>query len=239
MGMKDRFIAWYARQPPPGMLRLLSIPIDHQLKTTDSFRYERARMVETAFGFAANNRVAGDYLEFGVFEGGTFVEAWRAARRYGHSARLHAFDSFQGLPEPEGADRGEQFRAGQYTASRDTFERRLRRSGVEMARVTVTPGFFDATLTPERRAEIDLVSAAIAWVDCDLYESTIPVLEFLTDVLVDGSVLCFDDWYCFKGHPDRGERRACSEWLERETGLQLTAYHTFGWAGQSFIVHRD
>ncbi len=33
-------------------------------------------MIETAFGFSFNNRVAGGYLEFGVYAGRTITDAW-------------------------------------------------------------------------------------------------------------------------------------------------------------------
>lgn len=239
MSAKNRFIQWYARRTPPRWLRLLSIPLDHQLKTTDWPRFERARMLETAFGFVANNEVRGDYLEFGVFEGNTFLHAWRTAQRYQLPSRFHAFDSFQGLPEPALIDAGGQFHAGQYSASQALFQSTLRRGRVDMSRLTITPGFFADTLTTERQSMIDLRAAAVIWIDCDLYESTVPVLEFLSDVIVDGAVLCFDDWYCYKGRPDRGERLACAEWLGRHPELRVTPYHAFHWAGQSFIVHRD
>ena len=41
-----------------------------------------------------------------------------------------------------------------------------------------------------------------------LYESTIVVLDFVTDLLVQGSVLVFDDWFYNQGRKDRGEQKA-------------------------------
>ena len=38
--------------------------------------------------------------------------------------------------------------------------------------------------------------------------STVPVLRFLSDVLVDGALLIFDDWYCFRASPEQGEQNA-------------------------------
>jgi O-methyltransferase len=236
--LRGRFFEWYSQAAPPRALRLLSLPLNQQLKTIDWFRYENARMIETAFGFVANNGVPGDYTEFGVLQGGTFVQAWRASRRWSLPLRLHAFDSFAGLPPVTGVDAGGQFHEGQYSAPRTAFEQNLVRHKVDRGRVTVTEGFFADTLLPERAASIGLQSVAVAWVDCDLYESTVPVLGFISELLSDGAVLCFDDWFCYKGRSDRGEQRACAEWLERETSLSLTPYHKFHWAGNSFIVNR-
>jgi hypothetical protein len=101
-------------------------------------------------------------------------------------------------------------------------------------RLTVTGGLFDVSLPRADRHRI-----AVAWVDCDLYESTVPVLDFLTTQLQDGAVLVFDDWFCFHGRPDRGEQRACREWLDANPEISLVPYRDFHWAGRSFLVNRD
>ncbi len=240
MGIKNSLFQWAASAQPSKLLRLLSLPIGHSLKTANWFLHENARMVETACGFIRNNKVSGDYVEFGVYRGSTFAEAWHAARRHALSLRFHAFDSFSGLPEVKGIDLSGSFSSGEFSATRSEFERHLKRQGVDMSRITITEGFFDRTLAEEGAArKLGLKQVALAWIDCDLYESTVPVLDFLTDLLVDGTVLCFDDWYCFNGRPDRGQQLACSEWLSSKTGIKLVEYQKFHWAGQSFIVNRD
>lgn len=109
---------------------------------------------------------------------------------------------------------------------------------MDQSRVRIVDGFYENTLTSERKQELGIKRVAIAWIDCDLYSSTVPVLDFLSDVLVDGAVLCFDDWYCFNGRPDRGEQRACAEWLNAHPQIKLVEYQNFHWAGRSFIVNR-
>jgi hypothetical protein len=96
------------------------------------------------------------------------------------------------------------------------------------------PGYFDETL---KELETDR-KFAVAWIDCDLYESTVPVLEWLADKLVDGAVVCFDDWFTFRGKPDKGEQRAAAEWLERNPSISLMQYRDFHWAGRSFLFHK-
>ena len=44
---------------------------------------------------------------------------------------------------------------------------------------------------------INAKNIAYARVDCDLYEPTVEVLQYLTDRLVDGAILFFDDWTYF------------------------------------------
>ncbi|PYS51293.1 MAG: methyltransferase [Acidobacteria bacterium] len=230
---------WYARRMPAPLLLPLSLPLGRQMKTEQFFLYENARMIETAFGFIHNNEIKGDYVEFGVFRGRTFVEACNAARRYGtKEMRFFAFDSFAGLPEISEKDAGGAFKTGQFSAARNVFEQALRRNRVDRSRVHVVEGFYDETLKAERRKELGIERVAIAWIDCDLYASTVPVLNFLSEVLVDGALLIFDDWYCFNGHADRGEQRACAEWLAANPQIKLVEYQNFHWAGRSFIVNR-
>ena len=79
--------------------------------------------------------------------------------------------------------------------------------------------------------------AALIWVDCDLYESTVPVLNFITDYVQDGTIIVFDDWFSFKGNLNMGEQRAFREWLKKNPSIRATEFHRFA-TGNSFILHR-
>src|SRR5919199_3538083 len=230
----NRLRLWdrWARLIPARMLRPVALPLGRQLNTADGFIWESARMLNTAFGYVENEGIDGDYAEFGVLEGRTFREAANAAARFGlDRVRFHAYDSFEGLPRVEGVDAGGPFRTGQFASPREVFDQET--AAIPEGRVTVTEGFYEQTLLTAEKHRI-----AVAWIDCDLYESTVPVLDFLTDQLQDGSVLIFDDWFCFHGRPDRGEQRACGEWLQAHPEIRLVAYRDFHWAGRSFLVNR-
>ena len=194
-----------------------------------------------AMDFAKWSELDGDYLEFGVYEGRRLASAFHFARRNGLKAmRFHAFDSFQGLPAPTGVDAEgfKQFDQGEYAADVQRFRDNILKSGVDLEKVSVVPGWFSDTLTDDTKKKIGVQSAAVVWVDCDLYESTVPVLEFITDCVRDGTVIIFDDWFCFRGDPGRGEQRAFSEWLDRNPDISASEFHKFGWHGNSFILHR-
>lgn len=196
-------------------------------------------MMYNAFHLTSFSKVEGDYLEFGVFWGNSFIKAWNSARLTGrNSVRFYAFDSFAGLPDPKGiADDGGEFLEGDFSCDRDAFERNLRRAGVDMSRVKIVEGFYETSLEKNKPGDIGIEAASVVWIDCDLYSSTIIVLDYITDLVRDGTVLIFDDWYCFHGRPDRGEQRACAEWLERNPGIALVPYRDFHWAGTSFLVN--
>jgi len=203
----------------------------------------KEQMLNTALAFVEFNRVRGDYLEFGTYEGNAFITAYHFANSYKLSEmRFYAFDSFQGLPEftleiDQDPEEELQYWPGDFSCSIEKFQRNLRHHGVALSRVQIVPGFFGDSLTLQTRGELPIQAAAVVLIDCDLYESTIQVLDFITEYLVNGSVLIFDDWYNFKGDPRRGERKAFAEWLDRNRGFRASEYHRFAWHGLSFIIH--
>ena len=62
-------------------------------------------MMKEAFEFAAHSNVSGDYLEFGVWKGRSFIRAFHTWKyillnnRNLSGMNFYAFDSFEGLPE--------------------------------------------------------------------------------------------------------------------------------------------
>ncbi len=193
-----------------------------------------ATPLETAIQFAVYNDVRGDYLEFGVYTGTSFAHAYR----YYHSfwdgyrqrnklsdpdmgrRRFFAFDSFEGLPAADQTQLPPHWRGdGAMSFSQANFLANIRQAGVEPDSVIAVPGFFDKSLTDEARKKYALTSAAIVHVDCDLYESTVPVLDFVRPIIVDGCTIIFDDWFYYKGHPAKGERGAFEQWLRKNTDV--------------------
>jgi O-methyltransferase len=194
--------------------------------------FGREIALEQGMEFVRHHSLEGDYAEFGVFEGRIFSAACELAQERSLKMHFWAFDSFEGLPVAEG-----EFAKGSWRSDEARFKTQARRHVRDPQKLHVIKGWFSDTLVDGNPDLAALRKISIAWIDCDLYESTVPVLSFLTARLVDGSQLFFDDWFCLKGHPNRGEQRACREWLERNPQIRLSAHSRFGWQGQSFIVH--
>ena len=196
-------------------------------------------MMRVAFHFVYKNKVEGDYLEFGVWQGRSFKSAWRHSQRYLPEVRRHfyLFDSFQGLPAPSGPDAGDIFQGGDYSTSYDEFLALADRAGITRSDYSCIPGWFRETLTESLRSRLPLKKAAIVYIDCDLWESTRFVLAWVRPYLQGGTIVCFDDYFCFKGNPMKGEQRAIREFLGLHSDITFVDYHLFGWHGKSFIVH--
>ena len=230
--------------------RLVTGPL-YKLFSLPSFRYSyfldvfahtaRENMMKIAMEFATHSKLKGDYLEFGVHEGESFVAAFHFARRSALNAmNFYAFDSFRGLPEVKGNDAEgfAHFREGDFACDMDQFRKIITSKGVTLDRVRLVPGWYDEVLNEETKGKLPLSSAAVIWVDCDLYESTVPVLDFITEYIQDGTVIIFDDWFSFRGDPNRGEQKAFAEWREKNPQISATEFHKFDWKGISFILHR-
>lgn len=199
----------------------------------------RSGMIALAFEFMAGNIMKGDYFEFGCWGGRTFRMAFEHHKTH-FEKRVHfwLFDSFRGLPELSPIDRHPKWKTGDMCTPIDEFIRMVDRAGIPKNSYTIIPGYYDETLTDALAVEISSsTKAGIVYIDCDLYESTRKALCFIYPFLQAGTIICFDDFYCFNGNPARGEQLAMKEFLQNYKNVEFVEYVNFGWHGKSFIVH--
>lgn len=206
----------------------------------DRIRYnERQKFIWQTFDFIKESHVTGSYFEFGCHKAITFRMALAEAHRRGIDwMDFYAFDSFEGLPSTSPIDYFPQWKAGALATSEERFLDLVRRQGKLADKVRTVKGFYKDTLTPRFRDSFvaEGRKIAIAFVDCDLYESTVQVLDFIDPLLQKGSVIYFDDYYLFAGDPGRGEQRAFAEYQNRTTH-RFNPHLQVGWFGRSFIVY--
>jgi O-methyltransferase len=210
-------------------------------------------VLDAAVMLLAVNAIEGDVAEFGVFQGRSLLHLWHAHAWAEHlivdrvvpilegadpsvlARRYYGFDSFEGLPEHDEVLKGQPdwMGPGAFAATEASVRKDLRRNGVPDDRMLLVPGWFEDTLTatapPER--------IALAHIDCDLYSSTKVVLEYLAPRLVDGAIVVFDDWWLYRGRPDKGEQRAFAEF--RAAHPELRFVELLKSMTVSFLVHRD
>jgi|SRR5579864_5741998 len=199
-------------------------------------RMSELGIISQAFEFKKINGVEGDYFEFGLWRGKTFRFAHRMKRRYRlPDVRLFGFDSFAGLPCVE--DHYDNiWHEGQFACSEVEFRRILQQSGFMRSEYDLFPGFYENSLNDAAHARLDGCKAAIVYIDCDLYESTRCVLQFIARYLVNGTIVCFDDYYCYKAAPDQGEQRALTEFIQEHKTIRFLPYFDYSPLGKSFIV---
>lgn len=189
-----------------------------------------------AANYLQSNRMQGVYAEFGVYGANTFRLALNTIgnykRFYGHPPAKHfyAFDSFTGLPEPMGIDKQKGWTQGKFTMSKGKFERIIKK---DLHRVTTVNGFYHSSLpshhwNPEHKI-------VLAYIDCDFYESIIPVMDFLKTKLAHGAIVAFDDWNCYYGDPQRGAKRAFAEFQAGWKDGYFEPFLNISYCGTSFI----
>ena len=89
--------------------------------------------------------------------------------------------------------------------------------------------------TPEGRGEPKI---ALATVDCDLYESAVPVFDFIEPLLQAGSVIYIDDLFVGnRGDPRKGVARAFLEY-RKHSPWRFVRHLDVGWWGRSYIACR-
>src|SRR5580704_17962484 len=100
--------------------------------------------------FVRESKLSGAYFEFGVASGRSAVAAIRANRRDnpGTVSPFLLFDSFEGLPQLEGPDKGSaQFHAGEFAFGVEQVLANLRQYGVyDEKTVHLVPGWFEKSL---------------------------------------------------------------------------------------------
>jgi hypothetical protein len=224
-------------------VQVLRSRVDYLEHRLINYYRNRWDVLDCVADYLVNAEILGDYAEFGVYKGTTFGYAANLFDSLFPQMRFLAFDSFEGLPEPKGIDRSPTgfssgFFQGQFAATEEEFCRNVLAAAPYLSpeRLVTTKGWFDKVLTSESADRMKLENLACVWIDCDFYESTIPVLQFITPYLSVGSVILFDDWRCYRNLVNCGEQRACSEWLESNPQLTLNEFISFGFHGMSFTV---
>ena len=107
---------------------------------------ERYRFFESAQYFLQVNRFDGLYLEFGCNQVNTFRMALNTLGSHNKPNKISkfiAFDSFEGMPEPEGIDKQKIWRKGMNFTTVEEFKRISKK---DKYRVEVVKGFYSDSL---------------------------------------------------------------------------------------------
>ena len=200
---------------------------------------EKLRFFRQVFDFLKENEIAGDYHEFGCHRARTFRMALTEARcKNLHDMAFWAFDSFAGLPAPETETSVGKWTQGALATSEQEFLRLIGEHGVFADKVRTVKGLYGDSLTPALKEQFASSGRkiALANIDCDLYESAIPVFDFIEPLLQPGSVLYIDDLFVGnRGNPGRGLAKAFVEYRQRSR-WRFVRHLDIGWWGRSYIA---
>ncbi|MBN23420.1 MAG: hypothetical protein CL678_19190 [Bdellovibrionaceae bacterium] len=170
-----------------------------------------------------NRPIEGYYFEFGCHGGNTMKMAYNHFR-FLFNWDYVAFDSFEGLPEIQEIDKQEIWKKSKLKTDENEFRSMMIKHGIPPEKLILVKGFYDESLDEKLKNKLLPKKAAAIYIDCDLYTSTVPVLEFIKDFLQKGTIIVFDDWNCFHADPEKGERRAFKEFREKYPTLQFEEF---------------
>lgn len=179
-----------------------------------------------AVSYLVAERFEGDFVECGVWKGGSVMAAALTLDRLGDRERdLYLFDTFAGMPEPGAEDVSSPYDG--YSLHKrwrrhdkaekewagipvETVRANVVSTGYPADRVRCVVGMVEDTIPAEAPERIALLR-----LDTDWYSSTKHELEQLYPRLVEGGVLIVDDY----GHYE-GARHAVDEYFA-ETGQRV------------------
>jgi len=172
------------------------------------------------------------YYEFGLFKGYNLWAAEQYSRAVAPNCRLYGFDSFEGIP----ANNSGQWVQGEFACSIEGVAANLADHGGDAYRISLIKGWF----ADEHFANVvrywSLSPADVVVVDCDLYESAVPVLKFVGPSMRKGTVVLFDDWKAYNNSPNHGEQLAWAEFLADNPHINVDMLWDFGQFGRAFQV---
>ncbi|HLW40489.1 MAG TPA: class I SAM-dependent methyltransferase [Brumimicrobium sp.] len=119
--------------------------------------------------------IDGVFCEFGVYKGKSVNYIARRIKQ-----EIHAFDSFEGLPETWLSTH----KKGHFALNKlPSFE----------PNVVIHKGWFDETLPDFVKNQNEKI--AFLHIDCDLYSSTKTIFNFLNQQIVEGTIILFDEYF--------------------------------------------
>ena len=188
---------------------------------------ERMFALYKSVEYVVRSEIPGDFVECGVWRGGSLMMMALTLQRLGQTRAIHGFDTFEGMPAPTAADikhdTGESAAAILARsvereddlvwgiAGRDVAEKNVAATGYPAELVHFHVGRVEETI-PDRAPD----RIALLRLDTDWYESTRHELEHLYPRLAPGGVLIIDDYGFW-----RGARQATDEYFAKIGGKVL------------------
>ena len=200
---------------------------------------EKYKMFMKVFDFLNANGIEGDYFEFGCHRCRTFRMVMSLAYlHFNKKMHFFAFDSFQGLPKPKNKVSVSHWQKSSLKTTEVQFLKLIKETGYKTDNVHIIKGFYDKSLSRDliKNFKNQDIKCKLVNIDCDLYESAVPVFKFLDSFLIEGSIIYLDDYYVGNnGNINYGIPRAFEEY-KKISNWTFTEHMQVSWWGKTFIA---
>lgn len=203
----------------------------------------RLEMFEAAIKYINYEMIEGDIVEFGVWAGKTLalLSYLSGQNRKVENRKIIGFDSFEGLPhmseihprwfdgicKKSNESKHPVAKHGEEVSPELTF-RLFDYYGLE--KPVIRKGYFDKSIAKALEDQT-IRQTALIHLDCDLYESTLDVLNLLHPTISSGALLLFDDFFHYQADPRKGQSKALNEFMSNYSDTFILVpykdYHTF------------
>jgi hypothetical protein len=187
------YVRWHTRKLPPAQLNLHRGTRDMLKLALDA----AMPLIEQQ----RQNKACGLVCEFGVGSGRSLRMTQEILPL---DIAIHGFDTFTGLPQAWGDEPAGSYSTGGMVPNME-------------GDVYFHKGLFGDTISPFLDELCNDAFLAYANIDCDLYTSTLDILEALHGRIVKGSILIFDEYICH------------STWRQDEFRAWRECCKRFGW----------
>ena len=216
-------------------------------------RNDRVGALHRAWGHVFTNHLVGDYFEFGVYKGGSFIssieqyrvfrawleselnskEIWRreVAENYSNTPppKFFGLDTFEGMPlNYEG---NMTFQAGTFVSDFNSVNSKVEKAAKGLDFKLFKGLFMDCKYS---FLSVATQKAVIINIDGDIYQSAVDALNIVEARIQIGTVILFDDYNCYNANKNAGERRAFSEFREKSL-YEFEEWFSYHYAGQAFL----
>lgn len=195
--------------------------------------------LKKAFYLTALEQLQGDYLEFGVFTGSSFVLAMRVHKKLKYlgelSTKFYGFDSFSGFGDVTKEDAHPFYLDDIFNVDAERVIRNIKKKSKGLD-IEIVEGFFEETIKDKHSSEFDMSVARIVFIDCDLKGPAKIVFDFIKPIIQQGMLLIMDDFYSYKGDSHLGVSGAYKEFCEENQNIKWRKVFDYGYGGIAYMV---
>ncbi|MEK7571968.1 MAG: TylF/MycF/NovP-related O-methyltransferase [Patescibacteria group bacterium] len=174
-------------------------------------------------------KIPGDIVELGSYDGTTSILIQKTLDQLGSKKTIHAYDSFEGLPEKSTKDGVTAFYAGSCKTQKEALIHNFKQHKTKLPKIH--EGWFADTLPKGLPKQI-----SFAHLDGDFYSSIFESLINVYPKLSKGAIVVIDDYSDPKVHDVNnilpGVKKACDEFFKdkkEQVGVLIAGGETHGY----------
>ena len=189
----------------------------------------------------SSERQEGDYLEFGVYTGSSFCHAIRCVKECENFnpkqnlTNFFGFDSFQGFGDLSQKDEHPFYIDQNFQTKFSDVKKRVEKAIGNWSNATLIKGFFEETLSVKPK-EYGIEKARIVFIDSDTYSSSKSAFDFIQNIVQPGTHIILDDFFSYKGNPNKGVACAFNEFIE-QSSLNYRKILDYGMGGIAVVLY--